>query len=226
MSEEKDKKPTNALTAEEREELFTNAARHFVKAIDVCLGYRLGLTATVERINRDEGIFLSHLGPVLYRDLSQDLIPDFEVHDTGVELTDDELAEAKDITGELHMGKLHKVLGQHEDRNALILAQVMKDYAAGRRGIYVLTHSPEHAHLLSDMCTIPNGCISGFVKDGRLEQLHNFPIVFATMGVAAEAYNRSDLDTLHLTTPFAAHGDIAPAFQQAVGRTQHLHLIS
>jgi superfamily II DNA or RNA helicase len=47
--------------------------------------------------------------------------------------------------------------------------------------------------------------------------------VFATIGVGKEAYNRKDLDTLLLVTPFAARAHSAITFQQSVGRILREH---
>lgn len=194
------------------------AAKFFVKAADLTIGSRLGLTATPKRNDRCEGVYYSHLGKVFYKDLDQEIAPQFFVVDTNVTIPGDEESEVTDRSGQRHAGLLRVWLGKNLHRNGVIRGIIDYCVSQGRK-TYVLTHSPDHAELLHAM--YPNsGCISGRTRKNRLKILNSHDLLFATMGIGTEAYNRSDLDALLLLTPFSANDYTAIAFQQSVGRLQ------
>jgi superfamily II DNA or RNA helicase len=193
------------------------AADFFSKASAVGSGIRLGLTATPTRTDRCEGVFYSHLGPVFYSDISQDLTPTVFVLNTGVFYGEAERRRMNDRTGQPNIGKLHKTLAQNEERNALI-QEIIDECLKRGRTIYALSHGPDHIEKFH--ADNPNSTvIHGGTKSGdRLERLNAGNLVFASIGVGAAAYNRKDLDTLILMTPFAARSHSAITFQQSVGR--------
>jgi superfamily II DNA or RNA helicase len=195
------------------------AAEFFCLAADIVPGQRFGLTATAKRNDRCEGIVYTHLGDIFYEDLEQEMDPIFYIVKTGIELDDEGMKESCDKFGELHMGKLRIWLGRNKKRNEVI--QNVVDWCLPKkRKVYGLTHSPEHAELLQQK-NQGSGVITGGTKDkDRLPILHGHDLVFATMGIGTEAYNRDDLDTLLLMTPFAANDYAAIQFQQSVGRIQ------
>lgn len=193
------------------------AADFFSKASAVGSGIRLGLTATPTRTDRCEGIFYSHLGPVFFSDISQDLTPTVFVLETGIFYNDAERSKMLDRSGQLSIGRLHKTLAENEDRNALIQEIIDQCLRRGRT-IYALSHGPEHIeglHKKNPGSTVIHG---GTKSEDRLERLNGSSLVFASIGVGAAAYNRKDLDTLILLTPFAARSHSAIIYQQSVGR--------
>lgn len=197
------------------------SAEWFMLGSDVIQGKRLGLTATKNRVDRMEGIFLNHLGPIMYEDISQDISPTFYVVDTEIEVTEEDEKEFLDVTGQRNIPKIRSWLGRNEERNEVI-SRVLA--IAMDRGLipYALTHSVDQAGILHG--NFPgSGLITGKVTnhETRLEQLALTP-VFATMQIGAESYNREELDALLLLTPFAARDYAAPLFQQAVGRIQRM----
>lgn len=197
------------------------AAEHFSLAADVCAGERYGLTATPVRVDHNEGIVYSHLGRIFHSDVSQELRPEFHLVRTGVKLPDAEKHRVTDRGGNVHLGLLRIWLGEQSQRNQLILATLDSCLEDGRT-VYVLTHSVAHAGWLHEQVD-GSGLITGETKaDERLPQLNDYNPVFATMDIGREAYNRKDLDTLLLLTPFAAYEHTAPALQQAVGRILRL----
>ena len=193
------------------------AADFFSKASAIGSGIRLGLTATPTRTDRCEGVFYSHLGPVFYSDISQDLTPTIYVLNTGVFYGEAERRKMNDRTGQLNIGKLHKTLADNADRNELI-QEVIDECLKRGRTVYALSHGPEHIerfHAANPGSTVIHG---GTKSNERLERLNSGNLVFASIGVGAAAYNRKDLDTLILMTPFAARSHSAITFQQSVGR--------
>lgn len=197
------------------------SAAWFGLGVDSTMGLRIGLTATKNRVDRLEGIFFSHIGPVLYEDLTQDLAPTFYVVDTHIAPTAEDEEEWKDVLGQRCFPKIRSWLGRNEARNEVI-RQVLDEALIGGRKPYCLTHSVEQAELLHEDYP-DSGLITGKVTSHktRLSELQKTPAI-ATMGVGAESLNREDLDTLLLMTPFAARDYASPAFQQSVGRIQRL----
>lgn len=195
------------------------SALHFSKAADIFGGHRLGLSATPNRTDKNEGIFMSHLGPVFYSDVTQDLTPTVKIVDTDLFVTEADEAAFIDKGKNLNLNLIRSWLVQNEDRNAIIIDEIKKCLADGRTA-YVLSHSVEHVEILA--AAFPGASVihGGTKSEDRLPLLNKGNVVFATIQIGKEAYNRKDLDTLFLVTPFAAHKHSAIAFEQSVGRIQ------
>jgi superfamily II DNA or RNA helicase len=198
------------------------AAKHFSKTADLTIGPRFGLTATKNRVDMNEGIFLAHLGPIVYSDDTQELPVRVEVVATGTTVPENRVEEVTDKSGQRHLGLLRQFLAKDVKRNEFIRHKIDELLKEGRT-IYVLSHAKEHPKELS--AWYPNsGCITGDTPSAeRLGELNNYPLVFATIGVGSENYNRKELDTILLLTPLAAYEHAAPAIQQITGRIQREH---
>ena len=195
------------------------SANFFANAADVSSGIRIGLSATPVRTDRNEGIFFAHLGKVFYTDITQDLLPTLELVETGLFVRDDDIDQMLDSKKQINIPRVHRWLSENQERNDLICEVIDKCLAEGRK-VYALSHSVQHVeelHRRYPTSTLIHGKVA---SDQRLDRLHGSNLVFATMGVGKEAYNRKDLDTLLLLTPFAAHSHAAIAFDQSVGRIQ------
>lgn len=196
------------------------SAEWFARSIDLCIGNRYGLTATPKRTDRNEGVFLSHIGPIVYSDDTQEMIPEIEVIELDTALTDADEKVVQDRSKQRNLAMLKSWLAQNTERNAAISRRLTKAIADGRT-IYALSHSVEHVKTLSAMFP-GSGLITGETPSAeRLVELNKSKIVFATFGVATENYNRKDLDCLFILTPLAADGYAeAPQLRQAIGRVQ------
>ena len=195
------------------------SAIHFSKAANVFGGHRLGLSATPNRTDKNEGIFLSHLGPIFHSDITQDLMPTVKVLDTGVFVTSKDEKAFIDKGRNLNLNLIRSWLVKNEDRNLLIEENIQKCLDDGRT-VYVLSHSVEHIETLSKAFPGASVIHGGTKSEDRLALLNKGNVVFATIQIGKEAYNRKDLDTLFLVTPFAAHKHAAIAYEQSVGRIQ------
>jgi hypothetical protein len=196
------------------------AAAYFVKAAAVGSGIRLGLTATVNRVDRLEGIYLAHLGDVLYSDTSEEMPCEMLVIKTGIDVPcaeDEKLI--RDTTGQRHFGLIYKWLGQLPERNA-ILQKWIDIFLGEGRTIYALSHSRAHAELMHDWNYDSGLMVGGMKHEALIENLFGHPLVFGTVHKGAENYSRDDLDTLVLMTPMAARDYASPQFQQTRGRIQ------
>ncbi|NBS70441.1 hypothetical protein EBT31_16240 [bacterium] len=199
------------------------SARHFALAVYAASGDRLGLTATVRRADAQHGIFLAHIGPVFYEDTTQELTPTVYPLTLHTELTEEEVRSATDMSGAPHLGLLHGVVGLLPARNKRIVTFI-RELETRSRVVMALSHSVDQVRALARMYRAdygPCGEITGETDD-RIEQLNGFRIVFATVGVAAEAYNRPDIDTVMFLTPMRAQTQeghvVAPALVQGGGR--------
>jgi len=190
----------------------------FVKAADLFFGRRYALTATARRTDGLEAIYQYHLGRVIFRDLSQELIPKTVFHVLDWPLPEQDGPQIRDVTGNVHMMKLCVYLGTLPWRNGLIERQIRKDLEADRK-LLVLSHSKEHVYELARRFGTGNA-ITGDVADEneRFDILRNRNPVFGTFQLAREALNKKELDTLYITTPFGNSNDL----QQAWGRIQRV----
>lgn len=119
------------------------AAPTFSRSADLFYGLRLGLTATPDREDGHHVIYNFHLGPVLYKNLKQDLKPRIYFVWTGVSLNKEDprvLAAVNDKNGELHIGKVAGFLGGERTRIDFLLTQVRLAVASNRK-VIVLSKS-------------------------------------------------------------------------------------
>lgn len=204
------------------DEVHHQAAEWFCTGSEVSSGLRLGLTATLKRKDRCEGIVTAQIGPVAYDDPGEDaLVPEVFVNDSGTELEDDD-PDILDVNGQFSVPKMRSKLATLDDRNDYIVKVVKKRLKQGHI-VYVASHSKDLAYNLVRRLKrrgLGPGYITGDEKDAdeRLRQLNNHDVVVVTVGVGKENYNREDLSCLILATPLPAD-DYAPTeWLQLVGR--------
>lgn len=119
------------------------SAPTFSRSADLFYGQRIGLTATPEREDGMHVVHNMHLGPVLYKNLTQELRPRIYFFWTGLELDLKDTAVAEkvlDVTKELHTGLVCSYFGEWRPRLELILKEVRKAEELGRR-VLVLSYS-------------------------------------------------------------------------------------
>jgi superfamily II DNA or RNA helicase len=204
------------------DEVHHQAARFFCSASEVSRGIRLGLTATLKRKDRCEGIITAQIGRVVYDDPAEDTLePEVWLHKTGTCLEDDD-PRLLDVNGEFSVPLMRSVLGTLDERNEFIVKVVRMRLKEGRK-VYLASHSKDLAYELRDRLTragLNPGLITGDEKDAdeRLRQLNNYDVVVVTVGVGKEAYNRVELSSLILATPLPADNYAPTEWLQLVGR--------
>jgi len=115
----------------------------FSRSADLFYGVRLGLTATPDRDDGLHVVYNFHLGPVIYKNLTQDLKPRIYFMWTGLSLdkTDPHvLAAVNDKNGELHINKVAGFLGGWKPRIDFVIDQIRQAVANGRK-VIVLSKS-------------------------------------------------------------------------------------
>lgn len=207
------------------------AAPTFKKLCYRFKGIRLGLSATPNREDGLEQVFINHLGPVFYSKTDQELIPRVIFHQTSVPAELSEDPDALDRTGEIHYRRLCKVLGRHDGRNRLAADYAYKLAKAGHR-VLCLTASVEHVSGFADVLKKEFedeegdtwvGIVSGNTKaDLRNKIISEHNVSVGTTDVASEALNVPSLSALIVLTPFGArqHGN---TLKQSIGRVQRKH---
>lgn len=142
---------SETITEEERcwfGQIFWDEGHHvsapiFAKTADMFYGNRYSLTATPER---DDGLHVVadvHVGPVLFKDLTPTMSPNFAFYWTGLELdlTDPTVqSRVLDINQEVNLSRVNSFFGQWQQRLHLIIDLVNEATKYGRR-VLVLSNS-------------------------------------------------------------------------------------
>ncbi len=197
------------------DEVHRLGAPYFNRAASVGYGMRWGLSATPMRSDGLDVLYQSHIGGVLYKNLTQENIPQVYFVQTGVSASEIPPGALTDRTGELNIPKLYTWLAEHEGRNRLIRRLVKKVEKKGRINL-VLTERVNQVKMLHQ--SFPgSGVIHGKVKgEEREKALKGSQTVFAITSLARDGLDRADLNTVTITTPFTDRG----RFEQIMGRAQ------
>ena len=190
-------------------------------------GERHGLTATPNREDGLEAVFINHLGGIHYSRVEQALIPVCGFVYTDTDASDQMEADLQlpktdrkilDKAGEINHRKLCAWAGEDIDRNMRIFDLIEWALQTDRKTL-CLTHSVDHARAMHNM--IPwSGLATGEVDSSERGQvIRDHDVTFATVDVAAEALDAPELSCLIVMTPFGARvqGNL---LKQALGRIQ------
>ena len=124
----------------------------FARTADMFYGRRYALTATPRRADGMHVIYDMHIGPVLFKDLHQDLRPRICFEWTGFELDMNDyrvLDATHSKTGELHMGMLARYFGSYRPRLDYVISRVRELRDAGRKVLVLSSSIDELVNLLS-----------------------------------------------------------------------------
>ena len=128
------------------------AAPTWARSADLFYGKRIALTATPERPDGYHVIYDFHVGRVVYKDLTQDLKPDFYFLWTGLKLNLEDAAvrsRVLDVNGELHISMLATYFATWRERLAKVIAEVRAADAHGRRVLVLSKSVDELVNLLA-----------------------------------------------------------------------------
>lgn len=201
------------------------AAPKFVQTASVFYGARFGLTATPERADGREGIYMAHIGKTFYTDLETDMPARtfFKRLPVSVNMSDRRIL---DVRGEFSRGKYHIFLSEMRNRNRAILHEVATALKGGRR-VIVLCHAAQHPGILGDMAKADkrfDGYDIGLIEQKtkgpeRLDVLDRCNPIFSSFEIAKEGLDAPSLDTLYFASPFKTW----IGFQQGKGRVERFH---
>jgi superfamily II DNA or RNA helicase len=181
------------------------------RAAERWVGERWWLSATPDRDDGMEALFLHHVGPCVHVDTKMDLVPQFAWVDTGLTLFENEFIHR--WSGRLNTSKLLSEISFEPDR-ALLMLEWIRRAAEADRNIMVMADRRDllvffHRHL-------PGSTLFVGTRDSkkRSAEAATTRILLADSRLAKEGLDKVELDTLFLTTPIGGEG----RFQQTIGR--------
>ena len=191
-------------------------AEHFSKALmSIQTKHMLGLSATPERIDGLDNVFLWFLGPVRYQIKVREADDSVEVRVLKFTSADPAYAdEPTDCRGEVSRARLCNQLAEYRPRTLAICDELEPALKEGRK-LLVLSDRREHlkefeAEFRKRGFTSIGYYVGGMKADAR-EESATERIILATFALAAEGMNVRDLNTVALVTPKSR-------IEQAVGR--------
>lgn len=197
------------------------SAEIFNRTADMFIAQRFALTATAQRIDNTHFIYQAHLGPVIYQNLDQDLVPHTVFYELDWCPTGKQTTEWTDTAGNFNRGLYCTGLADIEWRNRLIAESITRDVDDGRT-VLSLSYTKAQAEALFEAMvkTCPDAVLihgeDGRTHDERVAALKDHNPVVATFELAKEGLNKKDLDCLTLSNTHSSDNDT----QQAWGRTQ------
>ena len=198
------------------------SAAGFSRTANLFMGERTGLSATTERADGLEGVYLAHLGPVIFSDTVGDLDANIFFKRIDDELTPAEEKLTLDTRKDPHHMKLCGVLADREPRNRIIVEEVMKALDKGRK-IIVLSHPRRHPAKLLEAFTAlgETKYTAGLVveatgNEDRTKIIRDSDVTFASFKIAMEGLDVAALDTVFFATPFSSVSN----FRQGKGRVE------
>ncbi len=196
------------------DEVHRLGAPFFNQTAHICDGLRWGLSATHRRDDGLDPLYKYHIGPVLYENLTQDVVPETYFVHTGLNPAPRRLERLK-VRGTLNFNKLCELLVRDHRRNQLITDHIDRCLEEDRR-ILVLSRRVEHCEQLNSLYKESGLIHGGIPAKDRRAQLYDYPLIFATTDLAREGLDRKDLDTLMIALPIQREGWV----QQTIGRIQ------
>jgi hypothetical protein len=174
--------------------------------------YRIGVSATPDRKDGLEKVFLWHIGDVIRGTGGWELKPTVYLIDYTGGVSQD---WATGFGGRTNLGKLVTLITQDVRRNVWLAGEIKKAGLAGRK-ILVLSDRIEHLEVLRRMLkshapSLSSAMYIGGLSGSERERAADADIMFGTAQYAKEGLDIPGLDTLYLTTP---HTDV----EQMVGR--------
>ena len=193
--------------------------------------YVTGLSATVVRKDGHHPILFMQCGPVRYRvdDRRQASCRPFD-HRVIVRTTDAARPPGAGTEGKEHIQQVYSMLAEDEDRNRMIVRDVI-DAVEGGRSPVVLTERRNHVDALARALSehIPNvfAMVGGMGKRQRrelTEAMDAVPedaprVIVSTGRFLGEGFDDERLDTLFLTLPISWRGTLI----QYAGRLHRVH---
>lgn len=175
-------------------------------------GDRLGFTATHQREDGLDPVYLYHIGEPFLIDLTQDLVPNIYFQQTPVRVN---LEDAKDKNGKVNTSKLRSALGVLHPGNVYRYWVLRRTLEQGRK-ILALSHSVAQLKLMHEMFPESGLIIGDTPKEDRMRILRSHQVCFAIAQLASDAVDDVRLDALFWLTPYRSK----IMNQQSMGRIQ------
>jgi hypothetical protein len=191
-------------------------AEHFSKALlSIQTKHMLGLSATPDRIDGLDNVFLWFLGPIRYQIKVREADTSVEVRVIKFTSADPTYAdEPVDMRGEVVRARLCNQLAEYTPRTKAICDELEPALKEGRK-LLILSDRRTHLEVFDTMLKARGftsiGYYVGGMKSAARDESAKEQIILATFALAAEGMNVRDLNTVALVTPKSR-------IEQAVGR--------
>lgn len=160
--------------------------------------YFIGLTATPERKDALDFVFIAHIGPIVYRQSSRN-IQGVVSHVLQLNTSIDPIFDKK---GSIVYHNIIKQIYTHPRRN-LFISKVIRFLLSSQRNILVLSERIEHLHLLRKLIPLSDTDIVfyiGGIKDDDIERAKSVRLVFGSYQMASEGMDLPHLNTVIFAT--------------------------
>lgn len=187
--------------------------KSYRRTADLFLGDRYGATATVDRPDGLQLVYLWHVGEAVYTCMEQDIVPKvvFLRSPTYIDIN---RADCCDRSGRTHLGRLRIAVAKQETEKRFV-REVVSDAVQRERDILVLSFSRDQ--IIELHSEFASGVMHKDIpKEIRLDNLANNKLTFATNEVAKEAISKRSLDSLLFLNEVTSEITL----QQAPGRIQ------
>jgi superfamily II DNA or RNA helicase len=179
--------------------------------------YRIGLTATPDRVDGLETIFMNAIGPIVHRVEGNLLSPHIFPIQTGCSYP---FKSYSTWDGQVSTTKLINEIAKDNSRSDMIAEYALRAVAKNRK-VIILTDRRNHVEYLAERCSDQSEYkvytyLGGMKKSARQEAEENADILVGTYSMAQEGLDIPRLDTLIFATP-------KTNIIQAVGRILRPH---
>lgn len=170
-------------------------AKEFSQVGDICWGRRISLTATPERTDGLDCIPKYHIGPIIYSDLSFDLIPDIYFVKCPHSFNFNKYKGLQECITQLT---------KNIESNNFRISKIKEDYDAGYKVLCISSRIEQLYELMKhfkDSCVID----ASSKPEERERLIKENKITFAINKIAAEGLDVPELSCLHLLAPIGAN---------------------
>ena len=191
-------------------------AEFFSKALmSVQTKFQLGLSATPNRMDGLDDVFLLNIGPILYQDKIREADDSVEIRVMKFKSDDPAYSNVPlNACGKLNRARLCNQLAECMERTKMICDELFVDIQSGRKTL-ILSDRREHLAITESLFKEKGHTSIGYYVGGMTsEERDNSStkqIILATFQLASEGMNIKDLNTIALIT---SHSNV----EQAVGR--------
>jgi superfamily II DNA or RNA helicase len=195
------------------DEVHTCDAVQMSRVLPKFSGRRFGLSATPKRADGLDILTELHVGPIIYKDLSQEIMPMIYFV-----RTDLEFPQFSKIDRPQAWPRIVTYLSKNWERNGIIIQHIRKAYKEGRKILVLGDRVEQLRKLFSDfpVTSHEKGLVIGNVKPKEREEELKKRVIFGSTKLARMGLDKIDLDCLFLLYPMGNENNI----QQAIGRTQ------
>jgi superfamily II DNA or RNA helicase len=169
--------------------------------------YRLGISATPNRVDGMEEVFFKHIGRVCFVSEVRQVVPDVYIIKGNILIASER--PFMNYLGKVQLWKVEEFLCNSEIRNKKIVENIISAVKAERK-VLILSGRRKHLELLKGMLEIELeqkhihttiGFYMGGMKEKELKISEKCTVIFGTFSMSSEGLNLPLVDTLILTTP-------------------------